>query len=204
MGGPSIEPDHTIKHSAEYKSLTTHLSNKPQPLGTALDSFCGPTEDLFMQSKATSEIEAQLWHAWKAIIAAATQTPHDSAGRQKLADFVLALRDRPVLERNGKVCKVWDATVWKELPVFGAAMREAWNAGKPHRPRGNRPHSTASANKQPHSRNRPLAPPRAQRLDQPQRLRGNASLDAAFRDPCSRLERLLALRHLDDPHGARG
>lgn len=128
MGG--IEPDHHIKHSHEYRALTTFLSSKPQSLGAAIDSFCSPTEDIFMGSQNASEVEAQLWRAWKALVAAATQTPHDSPGRQKLADFVLEVRNRPALERQGKVCKVWDAAVWKDLPIFGPQMREAWNEGK--------------------------------------------------------------------------
>lgn len=128
MGG--IEPDHEIKHSHEYRAITTHISSKPQPLGAAIDAFCEPAEDKFMTTKSASEVEAQLWHSWKAVIAAATQTSHDSAGRQKLADFVLELPNRPALQHDGRVCKVWDAVVWKDLPVFGPAMREAWNASK--------------------------------------------------------------------------
>jgi hypothetical protein len=43
---------------------------------------------------------------------------------------MLEVRNRPALERQGKVCKVWDAAVWKDLPIFGPQMREAWNEGK--------------------------------------------------------------------------
>jgi hypothetical protein len=128
MGG--IEPDHDIKHSHEYRALTTYLSAKPQPLSTALESFCKPTEETFMSSQSASEVESQLWRVWKTVVATATQTTHDSPGQQKLADFVLELRNRPVLERQGKVCKVWDAVVWKDLPIFGPQMREAWNDGE--------------------------------------------------------------------------
>lgn len=128
MGG--IEPDHEIKHSHEYRALTTHISAKPQSLSAALESFCKPTEEAFMSSQSASEVETQLWRVWKAVVAAATQTPHDSPAQQKLADFVLELRNRPVLERHGKTCKVWDAVVWKDLPILGPQMREAWNDGK--------------------------------------------------------------------------
>jgi hypothetical protein len=129
MGG--IESDHEVKHSHEYRALTTYLSNKPQPLNNALETFCRPTEDAFMSSQSASEVESQLWRVWKAVIATATQTPHDSPAQQKLADFVLELRNRPVLERQGQVCKVWEAVVWKDLPIFGPQMREAWNDGEP-------------------------------------------------------------------------
>jgi len=99
MGG--IEPDHEVKHSHEYRALTTYLSNKPQPLNNALESFCKPTEDIFMSSQSASEVESQLWRVWKAVIATATQTPHDSPAQQKLADFVLELRNRPGATRKG-------------------------------------------------------------------------------------------------------
>lgn len=129
MGG--IEPDHDLKHSHEYRALTTYLSNKPQALDTALESFCKPTEESFMSSQSASEVESQLWRVWKAVVAAATQTPHDSPAHQKLADFVLQLRNRPVLERQGKTCRVWgESVVWKDLPIFGPEMREAWNEGE--------------------------------------------------------------------------
>lgn len=128
MGG--IEPDHEVKHSHEYRALTTYLSNKPQPLNDAQESFCKPTEEIFMSSQSASEVETQLWRVWKAVVATATQTPHDSPAQQKLADFVLELRNRPTLERQGKVCKVWEAVVWKDLPILGPQMREAWNDGE--------------------------------------------------------------------------
>ena len=128
MGG--IEPDHEVKHSHEYRALTTYLSNKPQALNNAQESFCKPTEEIFMSSQSASEVESQLWRVWKAVVATATQTPHDSPAQQKLADFVLELRNRPTLERQGKVCKVWEAVVWKDLPILGPQMREAWNDGE--------------------------------------------------------------------------
>lgn len=126
----SIEPDQDLQNSQEYQALTAYLSPEPKPLDTSLDAFCKPAEDTFMNPQTASEVESQLWRAWKAVIAAATQTPHDSAGRQKLADFVLEVQNRPVLESGGNVCKIWDAAVWKDLPIFGPSMREAWNAGE--------------------------------------------------------------------------
>ncbi|KAM0718910.1 hypothetical protein Q7P37_005982 [Cladosporium fusiforme] len=124
----SIEPDQELQNSQEYQALTAYLSSSPKSLNDSLESFCKPTEDTYMNPQSASEVESQLWRTWKAVIAAATQTPHDSAGRQKLADFVLELQNRPVLESNGNTCKVWDAVVWKDLPIFGPSMREAWNS----------------------------------------------------------------------------
>lgn len=127
----SLEPNQEVQTSQEYQTLSTHLSSS-SPSQSPLDAFCQPTESTFMNPSTASEVETQLWRAWKAVIATAAQTPHDSPGRQKLADFVLELQKRPALQRDdGQVCKIWDdAVVWQDLPIFGPSMREAWNAGE--------------------------------------------------------------------------
>ena len=82
----SNDSDQEVTNSQEYKTLSTHLSNDSGSLTTTLDSFCKPTEENFMKSQSASEVESQLWRVWKAITTIATQTAHDSPGRQKLAD----------------------------------------------------------------------------------------------------------------------
>jgi hypothetical protein len=115
MGSP--DSDNEVKNSQEYKALNDHLSS----------------EETFMQSQSASEVETQLWRVWKAITTIAAQTAHDSPGRQKLANFVLELQKRPQLECKGETCKIWDeAVVWKDLPILGPQMREAWNDGEIH------------------------------------------------------------------------
>jgi hypothetical protein len=127
----SKDSDNEVTNSQEYKTLNTHLSDDSDSLATTLDSFCKPTEETFMKSQSASEVENQLWRVWKAIATIATQTAHDSPGRQKLADFVLEVQKRPQLECKGEVCKIWDeAVVWKDLPILGPQMREAWNDGE--------------------------------------------------------------------------
>jgi len=200
MGG--IEPDHEVKHSHEYRALTTYLSNKPQPFSNAKESFCKPTEEIFMSSQSASEVESQLWRVWKAVVATATQTPHDSPAQQKLADFVLELRNRPVLERQGKVCKVWEAVVWKDLPILGPQMREAWNDGEFLNMIPICRNQLLTPSK---SRHRSFAPSRPHRLDQPECFHGDTSQHHPIpqhRFPAR--QRLLSLRNLDHPHGARG
>ena len=200
MGG--IEPDHELKHSHEYRALTTYLSNKPQAFNAAVESFCKPTEEAFMNSQNASEVETQLWRVWKAVVAAATQTPHDSPAQQKLADFVLELRNRPTLERQGKVCKVWEAVVWKDLPILGPQMREAWNDGEFSRRFHHLPQLATNTFC---SRHRSFAPSRPHRLDQPERFHGDTGQYHPLPEhhfPAR--QRLLPLRNLDHPHGARG
>jgi len=127
----SADSDNEVKNSQEYKALSDHLSTDSKSLTEALDSFCEPTEDMFVKSQSASEVETQLWRVWKTVTTLATQTAHDSPGRQKLANFVLEVQKRPQLECKGEVCKIWDeAVLWKDLPILGPQMREAWNDGE--------------------------------------------------------------------------
>jgi len=127
----ATDSSNEVKNSQEHKALNAHLSSDSESLTNTLDAFCKPTEEKFMNSQSASEVENQLWRVWKAVVATATQTAHDSPGRQKLADFVLEVQKRPQLECQGNVCKIWDeAVVWTDLPIFGPQMREAWNDGE--------------------------------------------------------------------------
>ena len=127
----ATDSDNEVENSQEYKTLNAYLSTGSQDLPKSLDSFCNPTKESSMNSQSASEVENQLWRVWKAVVATAAQTAHDSPGRQKLADFVLEVQKRPQLECQGKVCKIWDeVVVWKDLPILGPQMREAWNDGE--------------------------------------------------------------------------
>jgi hypothetical protein len=184
----SADSDNEVKSSQEYKALDDHLSADSRSLTETLDSFCKPTEETFMNSQSASEVETQLWRVWKAITTLATQTAHDSLGRQKLADFVLEVQKRPQLECKGAVCKIWDeAVVWKDLPILGPQMREAWNDGEilsflliflifvvtGRQKKQSKLTSTT------HSCIRLLALLRPQRLDKPQRFHSNSSRHSA-------------------------
>ncbi|KAF2725239.1 hypothetical protein K431DRAFT_216314 [Polychaeton citri CBS 116435] len=83
-----------------------------------------------MRTRSSSEIEGLLWREWKAVIKVAFTTSFaDDEWRQKLVGFVMDVKTKPVLESSGEVCRVHGQTVWVDLPVFGAAMREAWDVG---------------------------------------------------------------------------
>jgi hypothetical protein len=201
----SNDSDNEVKNSQEYQTLSAHLSNGSKSLTSTLDSFCKPTEETFMNSQSASEVESQLWRVWKAITTIATQTAHDSPGRQKLAEFVLEVQKRPQVECKGEVCKIWDeAVVWKDLPILGPQMREAWNGGEAF----SKPSSCYSSCKltsTTYSCGRLLVFLRSQRLGKPKRFRRHSGRHTASQQQAiSRVpQRLLALRHLDYPHGPR-
>jgi len=66
-----------------------------------------------------------LWRTWNAVIATASKTA--PADQKKLLDVVQALAGQPVLKKDGKEVTIWELKVWPGLPVFGAAVREAFN-----------------------------------------------------------------------------
>jgi len=42
---------------------------------------------------------------------------------------MVSLTSRPTLSKGDSTCKIDDMTVWRDLPVFGWQLREAWNLG---------------------------------------------------------------------------
>jgi len=126
---PGLTSNTKDQDSPEYQALSSYLKDAHQQ-DQALDAFCEPIEDHFTKAQPPEDVEPLLWRAWRSITTVAAGTPHDSDQRQRLADLVTNLQYRPTLESEGKTCSVWDAVVWKDLPIFGAQMREAWNSGK--------------------------------------------------------------------------
>lgn len=124
-------------HAAAYEDLpeTTQNTNLTRYLNghksreQALDAFCEPTEDKFMNTSKSEAVETPLQEAWTAVITVASATAHTSANRQKLADFVVALQYRPTLTKGEHTCELHGGKVWKDMPDFGMQMREAWNLG---------------------------------------------------------------------------
>lgn len=129
---------HWFHHGASHEELPDALQETPigkylsghQSFEDALEAFCRPVEDKFMNTSKSESVEPLLREACDTIISIASATTHTSENRQKLADFVVALQYRPTLMKGDSICRVNDAKVWKELPVFGMQMREAWNLGE--------------------------------------------------------------------------
>lgn len=124
----NLRASQDIKSSSEYQALHKYLHGHIDA-SAAQEKFCEPVENQFMTSQNTDSLEGLLWMAWRAVTGIAAETPFESERRQKLADFIISLESRQTLQKGGAVCKVWDQTVWKDLPVFGAQLRDEWNFG---------------------------------------------------------------------------
>ena len=132
-----LHPTTKLRQNPQYQLLNAYAANNEtaNPEST-LDAFCEPIENRYYEENTNaSDVEDLLWPAWQCLIACAAATPHDSKGQQKLVELVLRVQQRPALEKKkkeegGEVCHVQDGVVWRDLPVFGWQMREAWNAGE--------------------------------------------------------------------------
>lgn len=125
MSGFGIEQ--SLLDSQEYAAASQYLEAPTSSLDDALDAFCRRVEEQ-IATKNASEIESDLRQLWKVIIALAASSSGDNT-RQTLADFMLGIAQRPALQSDGQTCKLHEMTVWKDLPIFGWQLREAWNNG---------------------------------------------------------------------------
>jgi hypothetical protein len=86
------------------------------------DDFDDDDED---DDGSGDNLEAALWDLWGFINDAAKQVPdvHDA-----LLDLLAALRHLPDVKRgDGKLLHVWDMVLWRDLPIWGADVREKYN-----------------------------------------------------------------------------
>ncbi|KAL7907126.1 hypothetical protein GGI35DRAFT_481683 [Trichoderma velutinum] len=80
-----------------------------------IDKLCPQNEDA----------EGFLWSLWLLLIDVAKRTPFDDPRLQSLVDILKALNAK----QSGSV-EIWGSQheLWADMPLFGAVMREQWNA----------------------------------------------------------------------------
>ncbi|CAJ2511852.1 Uu.00g074770.m01.CDS01 [Anthostomella pinea] len=69
--------------------------------------------------------EGFFWGFWSDVISVAEQIPHNHPAQDKLVAFLKELSSLP-----DTGVKVWDARVWADLPLMGAAFREHLNGSR--------------------------------------------------------------------------
>jgi len=126
-----LHPTKKLREEPQYQLLNQYAhDNGTRSPESTLDAFCEPIENRYLETTNPADVEELLWSAWQCLIGCAAATPSESAGQQKLVDLVLRLQHRAALGKEGEVCHVQGGVVWRDLPVFGWQMREAWNAGE--------------------------------------------------------------------------
>ncbi|KAH8593783.1 hypothetical protein B0O99DRAFT_595895 [Bisporella sp. PMI_857] len=114
--------------SEEYKALKEALASKTEP-SAAAHSLTKPTKQAFAQGGKDADLEEPLSQAWRSIIEVAAETPYQS--QDALIKILKAVQQESLSEGDGSANKVeiWGekVEVFKDLPLFGIAVRDAWN-----------------------------------------------------------------------------
>lgn len=97
-------------------------------LEEAISTFTSPVSSL-VRSATTDEssLEQPVQDLWAAIIFRARTTPSSSTHQDRLVTFLTHLKSTKLPSTSNT--QLWGASLWADLPVFGASMREAWNSG---------------------------------------------------------------------------
>jgi hypothetical protein len=113
--------------SPEHESLTASLAAKNDP-STAARDFTKPTKENLAAGASESDIETCLSRAWKSVIDVAADTQHES--QEPLLDIVRAVQQTDDADAN--TCTIWgeEVKLWRDMPLLGPTLREAWNRGK--------------------------------------------------------------------------
>ena len=130
-----MNPSQSIS-SAKYRFLQS-LDRAQVP--AAIPEFAAPVANIFRygsgsRERAEANAEGELWDTWGTLLSVAAATPHSGeGGRQQdaLVDLLMGVQSQePLTWDDGTQCKVWDMSVWQDLPIFGATVREEFNFGR--------------------------------------------------------------------------
>jgi hypothetical protein len=117
-----IELTDSLRSSAEYAALDDLRSSD---LTAEVKSFSKPTADV---ADNQQKVKDAIWNAYNVILAVAANS--SSSDQERLVKFVTALRKEQIHTSSGPL-KEEDGVVWKDLPTFGWAVRDAFNFCKP-------------------------------------------------------------------------
>lgn len=127
--------DSTMSKLPESMVLHSFTRTGEPPLQAVVDRFVKPVS--IGSLKDDQSISEYVWNTCDTIIAVAAGTAHShQAG---LVQFILKLQQQmPKVAETGEVLEHENGVIWRDLPVFGWAARQAWNFCKLvlYRPRG--------------------------------------------------------------------
>jgi hypothetical protein len=95
--------------------------------GHGADFVQGVT-DLFAHDSANAgQVEEALHRLWEVLIEKAEGIAWDDAAQDRLAGLLQEIKLLPPPAQPAP--QVWGLSLWGELPLFGASMRERWDLG---------------------------------------------------------------------------
>ena len=97
-------------------------------LEAAISTFTSPVSALVRSAAADEGSLGQpIADLWAAIVSRARTTPSSSCNQDRLVTFLTHLKSFEVPGNSNT--QFWGASLWADLPWFGASMRDAWNSG---------------------------------------------------------------------------
>lgn len=122
-----LEASQQVLDSPQYEAITTYLADTTPDTDGTIEAFCQPIEEKYQSTSSSSDVEELLWTAWQAVVAIAASIPYSSTSRETLASLLVQLAYRPALTNDGQTCEIDSMVVWRDLPILGWELREAWN-----------------------------------------------------------------------------
>jgi hypothetical protein len=108
-------------------ALEAYLKSDAE-LQDTVPRFIQPIYDLYAEKLPNeSQLADALDALWTALLDIAQSTPHNDPAQDRLVFFTKAVKslsppDRPTPE-------IWGLSLWSDLPILGASVRERWNIG---------------------------------------------------------------------------
>ncbi|ORY67153.1 uncharacterized protein BCR38DRAFT_387532 [Pseudomassariella vexata] len=115
---PKAHPGDERVHETTFKIL---LDDYLQ-LGSSISAAAAAKSIDELAPKDDGKAEGFLWQLWAEFTAVAEQLPYDHLAQDKLVKLVRELTLLP-----DTAVQVWNMRLWKDLPVFGAVVREHLN-----------------------------------------------------------------------------
>lgn len=126
MSSLTSQPQQSAEQHASA-ALANYLDDG-HALEEAISAFTRPVSSLVCNAVTDeSSLEQPVQDLWAAIISRARTTPSSSSHQDRLVTFLTHLKSSNVPGNSNP--QLWGASLWAELPMFGASMREAWNSG---------------------------------------------------------------------------
>ncbi|KAK5995193.1 hypothetical protein PT974_03591 [Cladobotryum mycophilum] len=115
----SADGDHSIE--TKLLNILDFALNSPSQSETSVETVASQIDQLF---SGPDDAEEVIWATWTFILNVVKKIPIDDERLQFLVSVVGKLKTK-----SRQTVEIWgsNTNVWKDLPLFGAVAREAWN-----------------------------------------------------------------------------
>jgi len=118
--------------SKDYETLKAFIASKTE-VSVVASAFIEPTRQAVSPNASEEDIEISLGSAWKNLLDVAADVPHDD--QEPLVELLRHVQKQDLSAEStldARKFQIWgeQVKIFTDLPLFGAAVRDAWNRGK--------------------------------------------------------------------------